>query len=81
MMHTNGTAVPMPQYEARPASFPSSQDAPSQMMYSNSQQSIPQQYRSFPDANGSTLLPQASGNASPQIYTVRHHTWKFLPAG
>jgi hypothetical protein len=81
-MHTNGTAVPMTQYEARPASFPSSQDAPSQMLYTNSQQStVAQQYRSFPDTNGATLLAQAPGSASPQIYTVRHPTRHFLRAG
>jgi hypothetical protein len=72
-MHTNGSALPMPQYDARPASFPSSQDGPSQMMYPNSQQSaMAQQYRSFPDTNGSALPAQPPAGGSLQIYTVRH---------
>jgi hypothetical protein len=69
MMQANPSAVPIPSFDVRAASFNSSQDGNTQMMYGASQQSVMSSYRSFPEPNGNSHFQQ--GGSTPQIYTVR----------
>jgi hypothetical protein len=65
-MQANASGMPM-SFDARNASFASSQGSGGQMMYAPPQPNPMGSYRSFSDMNGHA---QHQMNSQPQIYTV-----------